>query len=135
MHLPSLSERSEDIPKLADLLLARACASLGRSPLVLGPEARKLLAVSDFSGNIRELSNVLERSAIMAEGSTIGVNDLMLLKRAPACGHAVPTMQEVEREAIRRALNHFDGNRRKSAEHLGIGLRTLYEKIKAHDLR
>lgn len=134
VRLPSLKERPEDIPKLAELLLARACASLGRTPLRLDAEAEALLTASEFSGNVRELSNVLERSAIMADGETIGVNDLMLLKRASPRAHSVPTMQEVEREAIRRALLHFEGNRRKAAEHLGIGLRTLYEKIKSHGL-
>ena len=134
VELPALRDRPEDIPKLAEVLIKRACATLGRPPLQLDAEAQALLTATQFSGNIRELSNVLERSAIMTEGDTIGVNDLMLLKRASsAVSSGLPTMEEVEREAIRRALLHFEGNRRKTAEHLGIGLRTLYEKLKIHD--
>ncbi len=136
VRLPSLSERPEDIPRLAEVLLERACRALGRAALTLEPDAEALLATTRFTGNIRELSNVLERSAIMAEGDVIGVNDLMLIQRAVSgAGGAVPTMEEVEREAIRRALLHFGGNRRKAAEHLGIGLRTLYEKLKTYGLK
>jgi two-component system response regulator FlrC len=88
---------------------------------------------------VRELANVLERSAILADGEEIGADDLSLLveappPEAPAAAGSVGTMEDVERQAIERALAATGGNRRRAATMLGIGLRTLYEKLKRYGL-
>ena len=133
IRIPSLRERREDIPDLARALLARIGTEVGRPSLYLEPLAAKALAARDWPGNVRELSNALERAAILAEGDVLEAEHFELDQggRAPP-GPDLPTMADAEREAIRRALDAFDGNRRKAADHLGIGLRTLYEKLKRY---
>src|SRR6185369_15535310 len=98
IHLPPLRERPADIAPMAEALLRRAAAELGRPPLRLSDEARALLVAAELRGNIRELKNVLERAAIM------------------------------------QALGETSGNRRLAAERLGIGVRTLYDKLKRYGL-
>jgi two-component system response regulator FlrC len=81
--------------------------------------------------------NAIERAAILAGGGELGVEhfDLASPARPPVLDAVgVPTMEQAEREAIERALDHYDGNRKRTAEHLGIGLRTLYEKLKRYGL-
>ena len=144
VELPPLRSRREDIVPLAELLLRRIGPDLGRPGLSLDPSAHAALLASDWPGNVRELRNTLERTAILADGERIGADDLALVlpgfaggddvgARSPASTRA-PTMAEAERSAITGALDLHDGNRRKAAEHLGIGLRTLYDKLKRYDL-
>jgi two-component system, NtrC family, response regulator AtoC len=139
VRMPPLRERREDIGPLADTLLARIAASLGRTRLRLGDDARAALLAASWPGNVRELANVLERSAILADGEEIGADDLSLLveappPEAPAVAGSAGTMEDIERKAIERALAATGGNRRRAATMLGIGLRTLYEKLKRYGL-
>ena len=141
VRMPPLRERREDIGPLADTLLARISASLGRPRLRLGDDARAALLAAGWPGNVRELANVLERSAILVDGEEIGADDLNLLVEAPPTGAPVTsgsggggTMEDIERQAIERALAATGGNRRRAATMLGIGLRTLYEKLKRYGL-
>jgi two-component system response regulator FlrC len=141
VRMPPLRERREDIGPLADTLLARISASLGRPRLRLGDDARAALLAAGWPGNVRELANVLERSAILVDGEEIGADDLNLLVEAPPAEAPVTsgsggggTMEDIERQAIERALAATGGNRRRAATMLGIGLRTLYEKLKRYGL-
>ncbi|MCB9779356.1 MAG: sigma-54-dependent Fis family transcriptional regulator [Alphaproteobacteria bacterium] len=139
VQLPPLRERTEDIVPLARQLLRSRAADVGRPGLTLSAAAEAQLMRMPWKGNVRELANCLERAAILAEGEEIGTDDLSpaFPGAAQAAGpvvQGVPTLDEVEREAIRRALTHFDGNRRLAAEHLGIGERTLYDRLKKYDL-
>jgi two-component system response regulator FlrC len=138
IRMPPLRERREDIPALADALLARIARNLGRSALVLDEGARRAITAADWPGNVRELGNALERAAILADGSRIVEGDLALMTSdgpAETGGRGAPTMDEAENDAIERALQKFDGNRRQAADYLGIGLRTLYEKLKKRGVR
>jgi two-component system response regulator FlrC len=132
IRLPPLRERRGDIGPLSDTLLAGITHQVGRGRLSLDAEARRWLAEADWPGNIRELANVLERAAILAEGPTIQVQDLIpAAPMKPRSGLATGgTLEEIEQAAIQRALDEAGGNRRAAAEALGIGLRTLYEKLK-----
>jgi two-component system response regulator FlrC len=148
--LPPLRERREDIEPLAERLLARACAELGKKPLKLEAGARAALRQAVWSGNVRELANVLERAAILVEGDAVTARDLAVpgLGRGevggarPAATAATAASSEtspralvdLEREAIEAALRHFSGNRGKAAEALGISVRALYDKIKRFGL-
>jgi two-component system response regulator FlrC len=143
VHLPPLRQRREDIPHLARALLSRAAAEIGRSVPSLDEGAMAALVSAPWPGNIRELHNTLSRAAILAEGSEITAAELALAagvapEPEPPSGHReshVPTMDEAEQAAIRKALEKAGGNRKKAAEHLGIGLRTLYEKLKRYGIR
>ena len=137
IRLPPLRERREDIGPLAETLLARIAGSLGRPRLRLGADARAALTSGSWPGNVRELANVLERSAILADGEEIGADDLNLLPEAPAAPAGeltAGTMEDIERQAIERALAASGGNRRRAAAMLGIGLRTLYDKLKRYGI-
>ena len=146
VELVPLRERKEDIPPLAEALLGQIARELGHAKLSLAADALELLMRAEWPGNVRELKNALERAAILCEGATIRASDLSLesvLEPAPHDpeGPAVPAvtgsgrLEDMELEAIKAALERVDGNRRKAAEILGIGLRTLYEKLKRYDLR
>jgi DNA-binding NtrC family response regulator len=134
--LPPLRERPEDIGPLADALLVRVAAEVGRSGMKLSDGGRAALLGAPWAGNVRELANVLERAVILADGRELGAADLELgTPRATANPRDwAPTMEEAEKHAIEAALAMVDGNRRAAAEHLGIGLRTLYDKLKRYDL-
>ncbi|HVI01841.1 MAG TPA: sigma 54-interacting transcriptional regulator, partial [Enhygromyxa sp.] len=144
VHLPPLRERVEDIVPLAERLLERVAAELGRPNLCLTPEVRAALQRSPWPGNVRELANTLERAAILADGNELDDSVLFALpgrSKAPppivstaASGSGPQTLTDLERQAIAAALARSDGNRRKAAEELGIGLRTLYDKLKRYDL-
>jgi two-component system, NtrC family, response regulator AtoC len=136
MRMPPLRERAEDIAPLARHLLARAARDLGKPTLALSDDAVAALSAAAWPGNIRELANVLERSAILAERDEITADDLALLPDAAGNSEsaAPTTMSEAERDAIVRALSATAGNRRLAAARLGIGLRTLYDKLKRYAL-
>ena len=132
IRLPPLRERREDIPALARELLKRIGRDLGRPDLRLDPEAERAVVSAAWPGNVRELANALERGAILAGGAVLGPSHIS--PSAPARGAEAGTLADLEREAISRALAEVEGNRRRAAERLGIGLRTLYEKLKRYDL-
>jgi two-component system response regulator FlrC len=83
---------------------------------------------------VRELANALERAAILAEGGVVRGEDLRVSVTLPAAGPGGRTMEEIERDAIRRALDEVGGHRRRAAERLGIGERTLYDKLRRHGI-
>lgn len=139
IQLPALRERPADLLPIARSLLARICQNIGRPLLRLTPEAEIKLAAHHWPGNVRELANALERASILSEGDAIVADDLWLEAADPAASsrgedNQVRHLIDVERDAIRRALESVQGNRRKAADLLGIGERTLYDKIKKYDL-
>jgi two-component system response regulator FlrC len=81
---------------------------------------------------VRELGNALERAAILADGDVVLGEDLQVSLTVSGDGAPGQTMDEIERAAIQRALEEVGGNRRRAAERLGIGERTLYEKLKRY---
>jgi two-component system response regulator AtoC len=133
IRLPPLRERRGDIVPLAETLIARIGRDLGRPGLRLGAEVRQAIVDADWPGNVRELANALERAAILADGPELRVRDLGTLARPrPAAGGGA--LSDVERDTIARTLAEVGGNRRQAAARLGIGLRTLYEKLKRYGL-
>jgi two-component system response regulator AtoC len=137
IRLLPLRERPGDFEPLAAHLLATVARRLGRQELSLSNEARERLRSYEWPGNVRELANVLERAAILTDGTIIGVEHLgIAAPPRPALGAGLPavTLGELEREAIRQALEATGGHRKRAAARLGIGLRTLYEKLKQHAL-
>jgi two-component system response regulator FlrC len=133
--IPPLRERREDVVPLARLLLEQIAAELGRPVPRLTPAAEARLLMGRWPGNVRQLRNVLERSAIVQDGPLIDV-DMLPDERAPEITDERPaTLSDLERDAIQRALAETGGNRRRAAERLGIGARTLYEKLKRYGLK
>ena len=133
IKLPPLRERRSDLLPIARSLLGRIAADLKRPVPVLTPAAEQRLLAASWRGNVRELANALERAAILADGDTIDAAHIWLDE--PTSRPAPPTVRplvELEREAILEALASVDGNRRRAAELLGIGERTLYDKLKKY---
>ena len=107
------------------------------------PEALEALKKHDFYGNVRELENVLERAMIFAEQNVITLSDLDLRssvsrpdvqnKPKEILQEAV-SLKEIEKQAISRALQRWEGNRTHAAEELGISRRTLISKISEYGL-
>jgi two-component system response regulator FlrC len=135
ISLPPLRDRRKDILPLAETLLARISVDLGRPPLRLDEDARQRIQAGAWTGNVRELANVLERAAILAEGDAIRGRDLSVTAGGGStAADDGRTMADIERDAIREALDEVDGNRRLAAERLGIGVRTLYEKLRRYEI-
>jgi two-component system response regulator AtoC len=138
IRIPPLRERLADIIPLAEDLLARIARQLGRTALTLDEAARSRLTSYAWPGNVRELGNVLERAAILAEGSVLRAEQILTGPLAAAShgngNGAAEKLEDMEKEAIRRMLALTGGNRKQSAARLGIGLRTLYDKLKVYDL-
>ena len=132
--LPPLRDRREDIVPLAETLLARISADLGRPLLRLEPEAVRRIVSGTWPGNVRELANALERAAIMSDGEIVRGQEIGLSGSAPAGHDDARTMAELESDAIGRALAQAGGNRRAAASRLGISVRTLYDKLKRYDI-
>jgi DNA-binding NtrC family response regulator len=133
--LPPLRERPADILPLAAHFLHDAGRRFGRRLVGFTDEAETLLQHYAWPGNIRELQNVIERAAILCREERIGPAQLHLSAPPAASPSGAPkTLREVEREAILAALAAHQGNRRKAADQLGIGLRTLYTRLREYGI-
>jgi transcriptional regulator with PAS, ATPase and Fis domain len=132
--VPPLRGRREDVLPLARQFLAAAARRFGKKAPALTPDAANLLLRYAWPGNVRELENALERAVALARTDRISVDDLPPeVAAAPATGQIVGEIRplaEVERDYIDAALRASDGNRARAAEQLGIGVATLYRKLK-----
>jgi DNA-binding NtrC family response regulator len=136
--LPPLRERRDDIPLLAQALLARMAPQRRRT---LTPAALELLRQQPFPGNVRELRNVLERACLLADdGPRLGtapVLQALQAGRAPASASAAlappatSPLRQAEQQALREALAAHAGSREDLARRLGISPRSLYRKLRA----
>ncbi len=124
LELPSLRERTSDIPLLARHLLDRLAERHRSAPLALAADALDLLSSEFWPGNVRELGNVLERAAILASGPILRAADLRAVVRPPRS----------ERERVESALIAAEGDKQRAAEALGMSYRTLQRKIQELDL-
>jgi len=136
--VPPLRERKDDIPYLIKTFLAELERTSGKSNLKIRPEALARLQGYPWPGNVRELKNVVESMALMAEGDTLDVDDMPQNIRGGAGVKEIKfpvgvTMEEVEKELIRRYLEYFP-TKKEAAQALRIGLRTLHHKVKKFGL-
>ncbi|HSN13827.1 MAG TPA: helix-turn-helix domain-containing protein, partial [Anaeromyxobacteraceae bacterium] len=153
LSIPPLRERKEDIPALIETFIADFNRRHEGKIQGISPQALALLMAHDWPGNVRELKNAVESAAILAAGETVGADGFADLARRydrsqgsgagegrrPGDGGvvAVPvgsTLEQAERQLIAATLRRHP-NKREAARVLGIGLRTLYTKLKQHPLR
>lgn len=139
VRLPSLRERGDDIILLARHFLDQQSNELG---IVkdFSDDAIEALRIHDWPGNVRELRNVILRAHVLAE-KTIGVDDLP--NNVPSSGSTRSnrvrisigmTIKEVERRLVFATLEHHDGDKKKTADTLGISVKTLYNRLKQYEL-
>jgi DNA-binding NtrC family response regulator len=142
--LPPLRDRREDIPLLVAHFLCKYSAQNHKEVQAIQQEALQQLQAYEWPGNVRELENVIERAVVLAQGPTITMADLSLetpQSKEPATRGedlvvlpAGATLAQVERETILQVLRRSNGNRRAAARQLGIGVSTLYRKLKEYRL-
>ena len=154
IHLPTLRERQDDIPLLTTALLERVAP---QRKLQISESALRLLQAHDYPGNVRELRNLLERTALLCDGNTIEaahVQQALLSGRRPLAGPrqspealGTPTLagggdtvsptpgalQALQRAALKQLAAGHQGSRAELASRLGISERSLYRKLKALD--
>ena len=141
LRVPPLRERPEDMPVLADHILERLAGSMQRKPVGLAPDAAAVLRAHPFPGNVRELENVLERAMTLAEGDRIHAADIHLQAPSSELAAAEPAttppsqplgkhLGDVEKEAIRKALEQTRYNKTAAAKLLGMSFRQLRYRIK-----
>jgi DNA-binding NtrC family response regulator len=142
LRVPALRERKDDVPLLVDYFLTRAAGRLKQDTCRLDDSAYQLLLEYHWPGNVRELENIVTRASVLAAGRSVAADDLrpwlMETSSPSANSAAAPTvsagmsLQAMEQQLIEATLEHFDGHRAKTAEALGIGLRTLSGKLKEY---
>ena len=137
LSFPSLRERIEDIPTLAQYLLDKISADLGRGELRLDQGCIQALQSYSWPGNIRELRNVIERAVLLSDQKHITLADLHFDGHtqvgAPFLDSRL-TLLELEKQHIERVLQEEKGRVEKAAKRLGIPRSSLYQKIKKHQI-
>ena len=151
IHLPPLRERGGDVVLLAQEFVRRLGERMGKGELGLSRDARELLLMHPWPGNIRELQNAIERALIVSDAGLITAAQLGLtLPRLPSSEVSLPgvptpsrvtshhaaetTLQELERRAIADALAKAKGNKTAAAAALGITRMRLYTKLRRFGL-
>jgi DNA-binding NtrC family response regulator len=155
LAVPSLRERREDIPDLVAHFLDRSAQRLQRDPCELESSAIELLCEYSWPGNVRELENIVARASVLNSGRPITADELRgwlslhssslpqrdadqqqsIIEDPDSASNRHGTsisLETMERKLIEATLERFGGHRAKTAEALGIGLRTLSGKLKQY---
>jgi two-component system response regulator HydG len=137
LSVPPLRQRPEDLHALLLFFIAKYCKKNKRPNLSVSAEALRIMEHYSWPGNVRELENAIERAVILCLGHQITVEDLPP-ELSGAAGkepdlHLNPgmTLAEIEMSIIRATLERNHGDKAKTAEDLGISLRTIYRKLDA----
>lgn len=140
LEIPPLRERPEDILPLARIFLEKYAALYKRAVPTLSPDAEKQLREYPWMGNIRELEHAIEKALIIADGPMLDGRSLNLPEAqgaTPATKADAPgatTLEEMEYQMIKAAIDKFSGNLSLAANQLGISRQTLYNKMKRFGL-
>ncbi len=132
INLPSLAERKQDIPILIRFFMNKYSDKFSKRISGIDPEAQKILESYTYPGNIRELENIIERAVALAEGETLVTRDLPQDLRelsVTAYGQWL-TMEDKEREYLKKVLQHTGYNLAQTAQMLDIPRTTLWRKMR-----
>jgi two-component system response regulator PilR (NtrC family) len=138
IHLPSLSERVEDIPLLVEYFVDKYRKEMNKNIKGVDADAMKALMNYTWKGEVRELENVIERAVIFCKGEYITLNELPSYISLSTSESAAPNefksleeaVSEFEKEYIQKALAQNDYDKEKTARMLGVSTATLYRRIK-----
>jgi two-component system response regulator PilR (NtrC family) len=158
LHVPSLRERAEDIPMLANAILSQLAKSEGNERVTLDDSALDALSRYNFPGNVRELENMLERAFALSDGELITADDIQLPEKTPrnpetrqratdsnnkpeqanvqalrpeeAYGDLEGFLDDIERQVLSAALEECRWNKTATAKKLGISFRSLRYRLK-----
>lgn len=134
VRIPSLRERPEDIVALSEIFLDKYGSLYGKPSMRLSANAQEKLKAQPWLGNIRELEHTIEKAVIISEGETLDGNDFDFPQQKEAPLKEVTTLEEMEYNMIKNAMNKYNGNLSLVASQLGISRQTLYNKIKRYEL-
>ena len=139
LRVPSLRERPEDVPELAEAVLRRLGRRMKITPPILSKDALKALECYAFPGNVRELENILERAITLSTSGEVSASDIQLRPTASVTvaitppSHGGPLgdhLEDIERDAILKALEQSKHNKTAAAKVLGMSFRALRYRIK-----
>ncbi len=140
IRIPALRERREDVPLLVQHFIEKYTKLAGKQVKGITPKALDQLQSRDWPGNVRELENVIERAVVLATGDLITEAEIPEAENGPdsASDAAIPfrvgqALADLEREAILRTLRATNGDKDAAAKILGIGVATLYRRLKEMD--
>lgn len=134
VEIPPLRERPEDIIPLAYLFLQKYGSIYNKSTLHLTPSAEEKLRTQPWIGNIRELEHTIEKAVIISDSSTLDENNFEIQRKRETTTKEATTLEEMEYNMIKNALDKYNGNLSLVASQLGISRQTLYNKIKRYEL-
>ena len=137
LHLPALRERTDEILPLAEMFVEKFAEKYRRNVCGISADAAELLKGHSWSGNIRELSNCIEKAVILSENESLSAADLEIVPARKAESIEVSstdTLEETEEKAIRAAMARFGGNLSMVAKSLEISRPTLYSKLKKYGI-
>jgi two-component system NtrC family response regulator len=132
--LPSLRERKEDIPLLADYYTRIFAAKTNKKIKGITHEAMKLLEVHYWKGNIRELKNIIERAVILEDSEQLTTAALPYDLQHDSDTATSFDLATIEKRHIQKVLRHAGGNKTEAAHLLNIGLTTLYRKMEEYGI-
>jgi len=142
IHLPSLKEREEDIPLLADHFLNKYRKELNKNIKGIDNEAMRAMLSHEWKGEVRELENIIERAVIFCKSDMITLQELPPTFKPKMDeldfsfnGSLDDSVRKFERDFILRALENNENNKEKTADALRVGLSTLYRKLKELDIK
>jgi two-component system, NtrC family, response regulator PilR len=139
LRVPSLRERPEDVPELAEAVLRRLGRRMKITPPMLAKDALAALASYSFPGNVRELENILERAITLSTSGEVRALDIQLrptpggsgpVEGAPSGGALEDHLEDIERDSILKALEQTRYNKTAAAKLLGMSFRALRYRIK-----
>jgi len=141
LEVPSLKERQEDIPLLAQTFLERFASKNHKTIKGYTPAAMSQLVNALWPGNIRELMNSIERGVILTRAEFLDSGDFSIINQSPQAlipetgpitSSDILPLESVEKTAILQALEQLEGNKSETARQLGITRRTLHQKLKRY---
>jgi two-component system, NtrC family, response regulator PilR len=143
LKMPALREHPEDIPELTQKLLGKLCKAQSIDIPAIDPEASKLISARPFTGNVRELENMLERALALCDGEIISPDDLLINEEINGVNTSAvqfdPSkdpdislsdyLEEIEKREILKALEKTNNNKTAAAKLLGVSFRTLRYRL------
>lgn len=143
VHIPPLRERPEDIPMLASRFVQAVSHSYGRDDLTMSPAAVNWLRRQSWPGNIRQLRQWIERTALVSRHDTLEVSDFesaVAMEAPDSSKTTLPdvgsmTMDEIEKAMIEKSMRHHDGNITRVADSLGLSRAALYRRLEKYGIQ
>jgi len=135
LRVPSLRERLQDIAPLAKHFIAQHGKKYKREELSLSPSALTALEAYHWPGNVREMSHLMERAVLLAQGSCLEQEDLHLSNLKPSNSLPMMTLEKAEQILIEQALELNDNNVPKAATMLGLTKSSMYRRLEKYGIK